>query len=106
MTITSSQATVPGEVTRSIVASFAAQLNADRLAFATALAAGAPQAETAELIRLVSTLRIPLQAVERPVGAHELKVISYYSPGYGDLLPAVHDQLHGAELLRRTAPRA
>jgi ABC-2 type transport system permease protein len=81
MTITSSQATVSGEVTRSIVASFAAQLNADRLAFATALAAGAPRADTAELIRRVSALRIPLQTVERPAGAHELKVISYYSPG-------------------------
>jgi len=80
-TITSNQATVPGEVTQSIVSSFAAQLNADRLSFATALAAGAPRSKTSELIGLVSGLRIPLRALERPVGAHELKVISYYSPG-------------------------
>ncbi|MGA2527829.1 MAG: ABC transporter permease [Acidimicrobiales bacterium] len=80
-TITSSQGTVPADVTQSIVSSFAAQLNADRLAFATALAAGASSSDTSQLISLVSRLRIPLQAIERPVGAHELKVISYYSPG-------------------------
>ncbi|MGA3353065.1 MAG: ABC transporter permease [Acidimicrobiales bacterium] len=80
-TITSNQGTVPGDVTQSIVSSFAAQLNADRLAFATAIAAGAPRSDTSQLIGLVARLRIPLQAVERPVGAHELKVISYYSPG-------------------------
>ena len=33
------------------------------------------------MIGIVSTLRIPLQAVEESIGAHQLKVISYYSPG-------------------------
>jgi ABC-2 type transport system permease protein len=33
------------------------------------------------MIAMVSNLHIPIQAVERPIGAHELKVISYYSPG-------------------------
>ena len=80
-TITSNNSTTAGDVTTAIMASFVAQLNADRLAFATALAAGAPKADTAQLISLVSNLRIPVQAVERPIGAHELKVISYYSPG-------------------------
>ena len=58
-----------------------AQVNADRLAFTTALAVGAPKAETSKLIGIVSTLRIPLQAVKESIGAHQLKVISYYSPG-------------------------
>ena len=80
-TVTSNNATIAGDVTTSVVASFVAQVNADRLAFATALAAGAPKAETSRLIGMVSALHIPLQAVERPIGAHELKVISYYSPG-------------------------
>ena len=80
-TVTSNNATIAGDVTTSIVSSFEAQVNADRLAFAVALAAGAPKAETSKLIGVVSTLRIPIQAVERPIGAHELKVISYYSPG-------------------------
>jgi len=80
-TVTSNNATIAGDVTTSVVASFVEQVNADRLAFATALAAGAPKAETSRLIGMVSALHIPLQAVERPIGAHELKVISYYSPG-------------------------
>ena len=42
---------------------------------------GTEGATAAQLIGLVAGLRIPLQAVERPIGAHELKVISYYSPG-------------------------
>ena len=80
-TVTSNNATVAGDVATSIVSSFVAQVNADRLAFATALAAGAPKATTSQLVGIVSALHIPLQAVERPIGAHELKVISYYSPG-------------------------
>jgi ABC-2 type transport system permease protein len=80
-TITSNNSTIAGEVTTSIASSFVAQVNADRLAFATALAAGAPKADTAQMIAMVSNLHIPIQAVERPIGAHELKVISYYSPG-------------------------
>lgn len=82
-TLTSDNGTIAGDVTESIVSSFVAQVNADRLAFTTALAAGAPKADTGRIVTLVSGLRIPLQAVERPIGAHELKVISYYSPGMG-----------------------
>ena len=80
-TLTSDNSTIAGDVTTSVAASFVAQVNADRLAFATALAAGAPKGDTSQLMGVVSRLRIPLQAVERPIGAHELKVISYYSPG-------------------------
>jgi ABC-2 type transport system permease protein len=80
-TLTSNNATIAGDVATSVASSFVAQVNADRLAFATAVAAGAPRRDTAQLIGIVARLRIPLQAVERPIGAHELKVISYYSPG-------------------------
>jgi ABC-2 type transport system permease protein len=80
-TITSNNATIAGDVTTSVASAFVAQVNADRLAFATALAAGAPRADTSQLAGVVSKLHIPLQVVEGPIGAHELKVISYYSPG-------------------------
>ena len=80
-TLTSNNATIAGDVATSVASSFVAQVNADRLAFATAVAAGAPRRDAAQLIGIVARLRIPLQAVERPIGAHELKVISYYSPG-------------------------
>jgi ABC-2 type transport system permease protein len=80
-TVTSNNSTIAGDVTTSIVSSFVAQVNADRLAFSTALAASAAEADSSQLIGLVSKLHIPVQAVERPIGAHELKVISYYSPG-------------------------
>jgi ABC-2 type transport system permease protein len=80
-TLTSNNSTIAGDVATSVASSFVAQVNADRLAFATAVAAGAPRRDSSQLIGLVEGLRIPLQAVERPIGAHELKVISYYSPG-------------------------
>ncbi|MGD0942688.1 MAG: ABC transporter permease [Acidimicrobiales bacterium] len=82
-TLSSNDGSIVGSVTTSIASSFVAQVNADRLAFATALAAGAPRGDAAQLIGVVSKLHIPLQAVQQAVGAHELKVISYYSPGMG-----------------------
>lgn len=80
-TVTSVNNTVAGEITASIASSFVAQLNADRLSVATALAAGAPTAESARLESLAAGLGIPVQAVQRPLGARQLKTISYYSPG-------------------------
>ncbi|HZU79682.1 MAG TPA: ABC transporter permease, partial [Acidimicrobiales bacterium] len=78
--LTSINNTIAGGVTEAIADSFVAQLNADRLSLATALAAGAPPDRSAVLQAKLATLRLPLQAVERPVGAHELKAISYYGP--------------------------
>lgn len=80
-TMRSASNSIAGDVTSSIASSFLAQVNADRLSFVTALAAGAPAGDTASLGQAVAKLTIPVQAVQRPVGAHELKVISYYSPG-------------------------
>lgn len=80
-TIKSGNNAIAGDVTSSIASSFVAQLNADRLSLVTALAAGASAGDIGRLAKAVEKLRIPVQAVQRPIGAHELKVISYYSPG-------------------------
>lgn len=79
--VTGADNATAGSVTASIASSFVAQLNADRLSVATALAAGAPGSEAARLQSLSSTLRIPLTTVDRSVGATPLKAVSYYSPG-------------------------
>jgi len=80
-TVTSIDNTVAGNITASIASAFAAQLNADRLSVATALAAGAPANEGARLAALAAELQIPERAVQRPLGARQLKTVSYYSPG-------------------------
>ena len=80
-TVTSIDDTVAGNITASIASAFVAQLNADRLSVATALAAGAPAAEGARLAALAAGLQIPERALQRPLGAHQLKAVSYYSPG-------------------------
>jgi ABC-2 type transport system permease protein len=80
-TVTSVNDTLSGAVAGSIASSLVGQLNADRLSVATALAAGAPVSQAAHLESVAAALRIPLEAVQRPLGAHRLKTISYYSPG-------------------------
>jgi ABC-2 type transport system permease protein len=80
-TMRSGNNAIAGDVTSSIASSFVAQVNADRLSLVTALAAGAPPSGIGRLAQAVARLKIPVQAMQRPVGAHELKVISYYSPG-------------------------
>ena len=78
-TLTSVNDTIAASVTASIVASFVAQLNADRLSVATAAAAGST-ASMESLSALAAGLEIPVRTVNRPVGARQLKVISYYAP--------------------------
>jgi ABC-2 type transport system permease protein len=80
-TISSNNNAIAGDVTSSIASSYIAQVNADRLSVVTALAAGAPASGTSRLAQAAAQLKIPVQAVERPIGAQQLKVISYYSPG-------------------------
>lgn len=81
VTMRSGNNAIAGDVTSSIASSFVAQVNADRLSLVTALAAGAPGNSIGRLAKAVGRLTIPVRAVRRPVGARELKVISYYSPG-------------------------
>jgi ABC-2 type transport system permease protein len=80
-TMRSANNAIAGDVTSSIASSFVAQVNADRLALVTAAAAGASASEIDRAAQTIAQLKIPVQAVQRPIGARELKVISYYSPG-------------------------
>jgi ABC-2 type transport system permease protein len=78
---TSTNEELAGSITRSIASSFVAQVNADRLSVATALAApGATRLDPAQLAARVANLSIPEQVVSKPVGAKPLKAISYYGP--------------------------
>ena len=71
---------IAASVTESIASSFVAQINADRLSVATALAAGAQPSSLPDLAAHASQLRLPEQLVERPLGAHPVKAISYMAP--------------------------
>jgi len=78
--VTSVDNALAGNTTESIVSAFTAQLNADRLSVATALASGAAPSDARQLASLAAQLRIPISAVDRPLGARELKPISYFAP--------------------------
>jgi ABC-2 type transport system permease protein len=78
--ITSVNHQIEANVTRAIAGSFTAQINADRLSVESALASGASTSSLATLSADAATLRIPLQSIERPIGASQLSAISYYGP--------------------------
>lgn len=80
VTLTSVNGSTAAAVVRSIASSFVAQLDADRLSIATALAAGASSSDAARLQSLLSRLQIPERVVQHPLGARPLSVVSYYSP--------------------------
>jgi ABC-2 type transport system permease protein len=77
--LTSVNNTTAGSVTESIAASFVAQINADRLSVATA-AAGLTPARRAALASDAAKLQVPEQVMQRPLGAHPVKAVSYYAP--------------------------
>ena len=67
------------QIASSITQSFVAQVNADRLSVALAVAGGqAPAAASAALAAERPSL--PVQAVEQAFGGKELKIVSYYAP--------------------------
>ncbi|OKK01327.1 ABC transporter permease [Amycolatopsis sp. CB00013] len=68
-----------GTVARSIGESFVAQLNADRLSMATALAAGAGPVDPSE----TAGLRLPGQVVPKAAGTGRLTAAGYYGPAMG-----------------------
>lgn len=70
------------EVSASIVEAFVAQLNADRLSVATAVAAGAPE-DMATLAAQAAGLRLPEQIELRPAGAKPVETINYFGPAMG-----------------------
>lgn len=65
---------------RAVVDRFTAELDADRLAVATAIAAGAPRADAASLAATAGRIPPPVVAVPVPVGARQLEAISYFAP--------------------------
>ena len=71
--LTSTNATVAGEVLTAIAESYMAQVNATRLS-----AASAPNTGGA-----LDELRIPVATSDRGIGARELTTISYYGPSMG-----------------------
>jgi linearmycin/streptolysin S transport system permease protein len=76
--LTSINNAVAGTITSSITSSFVAQINADRLAVASALSVR-PQ-PSGPLAADAATLQIPVRATQLAVGAKQLKPISYYAP--------------------------
>ncbi len=78
-TLTNVNNTLAAQITSSIAHSFVAQVNADRLSVATAVASGqSPTSASAALV--AAHLTLPVQAVDQAFGAKELKTISYYGP--------------------------
>jgi ABC-2 type transport system permease protein len=75
--------TVAAQVAAAVADAFVAQLNADRLAIHTALAAGVPPARTAELAAAAARLRLPESLQDRPAGFRRLATVSYYAPSMG-----------------------
>jgi ABC-2 type transport system permease protein len=80
--LTSVDTPLAGQVTRSIAASFAAQIDADRLSVTTAVEAGAA-GTVADLVARAARERLPISVVGRPSGARELKAVSYFAPAMG-----------------------
>ena len=78
--LTSADATIAGDVMRSVASSFVAQVNADRLSVGAALAAGVPAGRAAALGEAASQARIPEEVARLPIGSKPLKAISYYGP--------------------------
>lgn len=78
--LTSVDNPLAGEVARAIAGAFVAQVNANRLSVATAIAAGANPARLDELIAAVSTAHLPEQTDQQPVSGKPLRTVSYYAP--------------------------
>jgi ABC-2 type transport system permease protein len=70
-----------GEVTRSIAESFVGHLQANRIAVATALAAGAPVADLDGIVERATTTEPAVLLADDALGGRELDPISYYAPG-------------------------
>lgn len=71
------------QVVRSLAESFVAQVNANRLAVAAAITAGAPLGRLTELATAAAELRLPVEVKQRSPTARPVKTISYYAPGMG-----------------------
>lgn len=81
--LTGVDAPIAAQVARSLAESFNAQVDADRLSVATALAAGVPAARVAELTAAAATQRLPEQVVRSAAGTKAPNAVSYYAPAMG-----------------------
>ncbi|HEY5110247.1 MAG TPA: ABC transporter permease [Acidimicrobiales bacterium] len=70
---------IAAQIAEAIAQSFVAQVNADRLTVATAVAGGQPPTGAAAAL-VDAHLALPVATVQRAFGAHQLKIISYYGP--------------------------
>jgi ABC-2 type transport system permease protein len=75
--------TVDAQLADSLAQAFTAQLNADRLSVATALAAGARQDRVTELGVAAGRLSLPEQVTQADSSARALTAIGYYGPAMG-----------------------
>ncbi|MEV0287041.1 ABC transporter permease [Kribbella sp. NPDC050820] len=73
------------QVAQAIADAYVAQLNADRLAVHTALAAGVPRSRAPELAAAVAGLQLPESVQEQPTGYRQLTTASYYAPAMGTM---------------------
>jgi ABC-2 type transport system permease protein len=73
-------ASIAREVCSSLAESFTAQLQADRLSIAAALASGADPTRLAELAAESARLRLPLTVTSGDLGGRQLTATSYYAP--------------------------
>ncbi|PWI13252.1 ABC transporter permease [Streptomyces sp. Act143] len=71
------------QLARAVTESYVAQVNADRLSVATAVAAGAPQRDVPELAAQAALLRLPEEVRAEGLPDDALKVISYFGPSMG-----------------------
>ncbi|MFD5256401.1 ABC transporter permease [Streptomyces bobili] len=71
------------QLARAVTESYVAQVNADRLSVATAVAAGAPQGDIPELASKAALLRLPEEVRPEGLADDPLKVISYFGPSMG-----------------------
>ncbi|WP_327714311.1 ABC transporter permease [Streptomyces sp. NBC_00490] len=71
------------QLARAVTESYVAQVNADRLSVATAVAAGVPHQDVPELAARAALLRLPEQVRAQGLADDPLKVISYFGPSMG-----------------------
>ncbi|MBD0842096.1 ABC transporter permease [Streptomyces sp. TRM68416] len=71
------------QLARAVTESYVAQVNADRLSVATAVAAGAAETDVPELAARAALLRLPEEVRAEGLPDDPLKVISYFGPSMG-----------------------
>lgn len=71
------------QLARAVTESYVAQVNADRLSVATAVAAGAPEKDVSRLAAKAALLRLPEEVRAEGLPDDPLKVISYFGPSMG-----------------------